>query len=259
MADQLQDQVAELQAQLNALQAQPQVQAIRVKAPPFWASEPGLWFRRLEAQFTTAGITAQKTMFNHVLAALDNATVLEIAPVVDNPRNNEEYNHIKEALLAAFNQTRESKNAALFALNGLGDRKPSSMMRHILSLASDDTGQPNGDTLVQAFFLAQLPGNVRSVLAGQTFANRDDLAAAADRIIESQQLAISSTTFHPSTIAASQPTRPFDTKNKSTKEQFICLAHKKYGTKAYTCKPGCLFGDIKLAVPPTGNALATRR
>jgi len=178
--------------------------------------------------------------------------VTEIFTVVDQPRGGEEYDHIKEALLAAFGPTREAKNAALFALNGLGDCKPSFMMRHILSLAADDHGQPDGDTLVQAFFLAQLPSGIRSVLAAQTFNSRDDLATAADRVMESRQL---------NQIAAASPMVMVDAikKDKTNKDPFICVAHKRYGLKAYTCKLGCMFEDAPLAAPPAGNAKATRR
>jgi len=40
---------------------------------------------------------------------------------------NQEYNRTKAALLEAFYQSQEAKDKALFALHGLGDRKPSSM------------------------------------------------------------------------------------------------------------------------------------
>jgi len=228
------------------------IAAISVKPATFWTDKPNLWFTKLEAQFDLAGITVEKTKFNYVLQSLDNAVIQEVETVVASPRANHEYHDIKEALLAAFDQSQESKDKALFALNGLGDRKPSSMLRHIRSLSTDL------DTIVKAFFLAQLPVEVRSVLAAQTFPSVDDMAKAADRIMETRQLgagvaAISETQVsNESNIAAVA-------KSKSN-EPFICTAHRKYGPKAFSCKPNCLWAGTPLAPRPTaGNAPAARR
>ena len=46
----------------------------------------------------------------------------------------------------------------------------------------------NADTLRRAFFLAQLPTQVRSILAIQDFATIQDLAKAADRIVKAQNI-----------------------------------------------------------------------
>jgi len=236
---------------------QNRVRAISVKPPTFWTDRPVLWFAKLEAQFDIAGITVQKTKFNYVLQGLDNATIQEVATVAEAPQTNREYDSIKAALLEAFDQSQEAKDKALFALNGLGDRKPSSMLRHIRSLSTDL------DTFVKAFFLAQLPVEVRSVLAAQRFTTVEEMAKAADRIVETRELSgcvaavatpTMDTSTNPGAVAAVAKTKASD--------PFICGPHRKYGPKAHTCKPGCIWAGTPLAPrppPPAGNAAATRQ
>jgi len=78
------------------------IRPVTIKAPPFWPEEVGLWFVRIEAQFDAAGITQSKTKFNHVVAALDNATIQEVARTVESPTLGREYDEIKTALTQAF-------------------------------------------------------------------------------------------------------------------------------------------------------------
>ena len=46
------------------------IDTVNVKLPPYWASDPQVWFVQLEAYFFTWGITVQNTKFNHLVASL---------------------------------------------------------------------------------------------------------------------------------------------------------------------------------------------
>ena len=51
------------------------VAAVTLKIPPFWSYDPQIWFAQVGAQFSTKGITSQKTKFEHIIASL----ALEVA------------------------------------------------------------------------------------------------------------------------------------------------------------------------------------
>ena len=175
-----QDDIKALAKAVSDINA-PSVQAVSVKLPEFWPDDPEIWFARVEAQFNTRGISADATKFDHVVGVLDNSTASEVKSVLTHPPATNKFEALKKALLDAFSKSQAQKDAELLALSGLGDRKPTALLRKIRGLNND------AETLRRALFLAQLPSEVRGVLAGQEFATLESLAEAADRIVEATQ------------------------------------------------------------------------
>ena len=56
----------------------PEMAAYAIKIPPFWPSDPILWFTQVESQFMLRGITAQVTKFHHILANLSQEIATEV-------------------------------------------------------------------------------------------------------------------------------------------------------------------------------------
>ena len=223
--------------------ATPTISAVAIKLPTFWTAEPEVWFTQVEAQFDTRNITADSTRFSYVVAALDTSTASEVKAVLLHPPSADRYTVLKAALIKAFGRSQAQKDNELLNLTGLGDRKPSSMLRHIQSLNADP------DTLLRAVFLATLPGDVRRVLAANPAATLQELADTADRILEAAK---------PEPIfGASAVSRP---KTVPQADNGLCFFHTRFGDAARNCRrDGCKKSHL---VPETtassGNAQAGR-
>ena len=140
----------------------PGIQAASLKLPDFWTDKPDVWFACFESQFGTKQITGDQTKFDYVVSSLDNSTAGEVEAILTNPPQANKYNALKTALLAAFGKTQTQKDSELLSITGLGDMKPTALLRRLQSLNSDPT------TLFRAHFLALLPSEVRSVLAAHS-------------------------------------------------------------------------------------------
>lgn len=221
------------------------IQAVTVKLPEFWTDDPEIWFLRAEAQFRAKSITVDQTKFDYVITALDNRAAAEVKAVLVNPPEQGKYNALKTALLNAFGKSQLQKDAELLNISGLGDKKPSAFLRYLESLNND------ADTLRRAFFLAQLPSQVRAILAAQKFSNLQELASAADRIIEANELLPSNSVsaLNPRNFRNLQP--KYKPKINPSTQPTICYYHKKFGPNARTCRPGCPFASLLPVATPS--------
>ena len=168
---------------LKNLQHPAPVNATAVKLPSFWQGNPEVWFRQVESVFTTRSpaVATQQTKFEYVIQALDNNTAERVQNIILDPPENP-YDARKAALIKAFGRTQVEKDQELLNLNGLGDKKPSELLQHMKNLNAD----PN--TLFKALFLAQLPPDVRRILATSSKTDINELASEADQITEVARL-----------------------------------------------------------------------
>ncbi len=75
------------------------ISAVSLKIPPFWPSNPEVWFAQVEAAFTTQGISLQKTKFDHVIASLSPDVAVEIRDLILRPPTDNPYDVLRRELI----------------------------------------------------------------------------------------------------------------------------------------------------------------
>ena len=143
--------LAALTSQLQSMTVQPNISAVSLKLPEFWTTSPEVWFARVEAQFGTKNISTDQTKYDYIVSALDVKTAEEVQDVLVNPPDANKYSVLKRALLKAFGKSQAQRDNELLNLNGLGDRKPTALLRKINALNDDP------QSLKRALFLSNLP------------------------------------------------------------------------------------------------------
>ena len=222
-----------------------------LKLPQFWTAKPELWFKfkQVESQFSTRKITGDKTKFDYVVQSLDNSTAAEVESIIIDPPTEDSYEVLKTALNKAFGKSQARKDMELLTMGGLGDRTPTSLLRHMTSLNTDP------QTLFRALFLSKLPLEVQTVLAASEETDISKLAEQADRMVENSRMRNASASALGVSAAKTQPPQPPQGQQQRHKGNNhkpasqpaapgepggFCFYHAKYGNKARKCpKPTC--------------------
>ena len=116
--------------------------AVALKLPPFYKSNPAMWFHQKETQFTikNSTITDDNTKFAYLLSALpdDIAELMEFA--VENTPEDDKYSSLKAALIKQFGLIKAQKAKKLASFTTLDpSMTPTMLLMHLLS--SDSTSE----------------------------------------------------------------------------------------------------------------------
>ena len=149
--------------------------------PEFWTDCPARWFNRLESQFQLANVTRSSTKFDHTVAYLPVHVSMSVAHILDNvdPAAADSYDSLKAALCKGFTRSRWELAFELHSSHGLGDRKPTELMRHLTTLIPD---RDTAGTWFMALFLMRLPVDMRDHIVAKDFTDCQEMAEYADKI-----------------------------------------------------------------------------
>ncbi|KFD66946.1 hypothetical protein M514_06128 [Trichuris suis] len=166
------------------------VDAVAVKIPPFWTHSPALWFKRVEAQFQVARITADETKFNYIVGGMEAPILEQCFDIVDNPPAEGKYEALKQRILDRFADSDHKRLQTLLCGMQIGDDKPSRFLQRMLHEVPSNVGNMNA--IIRQLWIQQLPVNVQTCLAQTEEDDLEKLARLADKVYEVTTAAVSS-------------------------------------------------------------------
>lgn len=252
-----------------------EVNRVSIRTPPFSKDRPALWFASLEAQFSINQITRESTKFSYAISLLDTNCACEVEDIIISPPQIDPYTTLKKAIISRFSDSYEEKIRRLLEKEQIGDRKPTSFLRHLRSLA----GPAFPDQLLRSIWSSRLPRQLQVVLAAQRIDQLGELAELADTLmdIQAQPNEVCSTTVYaspaqePNAIAALQQqvaeltravaaltatggpsgvrsrgrsaNRSRSRSRSRPRNPDLCWYHDRYANKAQKCTQPCTWSD----------------
>lgn len=160
------------------------VNHVTVRLPPCWKENISLWFVQAEAQFANSRIKEDFTKYNIIIAALDSTTLQCVSDIVTNPPTSDKYANLKAALIDRLQDSAERRLTRLLTGIQLEDRKPTGLLRHMLELAGPSLAE---SAIVRTLWLQRLPQHVQAILSALPDNDINQLATAADKILDVYQ------------------------------------------------------------------------
>jgi len=150
---------------------------VAIKPPPFYLKSPATWFRQLESQFALSKITNSTTKFHHVLAALPEDVVCDLA--IDEV---EDYEALKKAVIESLSANKHQLISEALSAVPIGDKRPTQYVAEAKRKFSD-IGLPIEDKIIKSKLISALPSNIKAALVGHENETLDSFAKIADSMM----------------------------------------------------------------------------
>jgi len=193
-----------------------------------------------------------------VVAALDEEGVRAIRDLIGPDVC---YESLKQRLIAIFTVPQSARFRSFVQPGGLGDRRPTQLLRDMRSILPDGIGE---DALKQ-FWLQKLPAITSAIIVGQD-GSLEDLAdrvmeagtsfdlhavnstdASTDRFRAMENAIAALTTQVANLVTLQSAAKPYHgrsrsrSKSRSKNNNNLCFYHDRFGADAKNCKSPCTF------------------
>ena len=198
-----------------------------MKLPAFWADALVAWFVTVDAQFQLRQITSQSEQFFHVTAAVYKSSLKKVILLVTVPYPVQQYNILKEALLASH-MTDFQRVELLMTVEPLGGRKPSELLANMLELCPPTQ---HNSIFFAVLFLPCLPREIHVLFTHEDHTDLRRLASHTDCLVafgggcQNGDVTVTLEDTVESTVVAIRGKNPFQHKQK---QQGSRSSHLRY-------------------------------
>ncbi|XP_069776479.1 uncharacterized protein [Narcine bancroftii] len=207
-----------------------EINAIAIKQPPFWIHHLRTWFGQAEVQFQLKNISADATMFYHIVSLLDKETAARVDDLIHNPLVESKYPALKKLLLGTFGLSPQQRASRLLHLDGLGNRTPSALMDEMLGLAEDHYPC----FLFHQIFLEQMPEVIQLLLADEDFMDPCRVATTFWCTKRENEAALSQVARPRTSRLQHSPKHKLEAHNSTW-----CFYHQRWGAQDHKCQQPC--------------------
>ena len=115
----------------------PSLHVVVLKFPPFWASDPQMWFAQVEAQYA------------HVISSLQPEVAQKVRDLLLFPPKDKPYATLKETLIQRTSASEQRRVQLLLNEEVLGDRKPTQLLSRMQQFfgGAEDRGRHPTSTI----------------------------------------------------------------------------------------------------------------
>jgi len=245
---------------------------------PFATANVVLWFKQVEINFARCKIESDEDKFAHLIAAIDPHILNPISDIIFTPPATDKYIGLKSRLIAEYTDSEQVTLRKLLSDLQLGDQKPSALLHEMQILAAGKVD----DAFLKTLWSQRLPLNIQAILSSSS-EKLTELAQLADKIAEVFRAIpqVSATTGAPSVtmdvklanmqkqidqlcqqvarlsrMRSVSPRRapPRQNQGRQNSSRLAvgdkplvgwCHVHRRYGEKAFSCRPLCTFDTQK--------------
>lgn len=239
-----------------------EVSKVACKPPPFWETNPELWFTQIESQFVISGITVDNTKYHTVIASLDSKVLTCVADLVRSPPSENKYSTLKERILNSYCKSETARLKLLLQDLQLDDKRPSQLLLEMRNLAANKLA----DDILRSLWLQRLPLSMQQILS----VSKEDLnclAKIADKInevsgnvssveisckdvslqsLKNEILTLKNEVSRLSRLMTRNTTRRQKSRSNSNPRSIstvLCWYHRRYAEKASKCVGKCNYSE----------------